>query len=1031
MSFWFLNHELSDDELRWQLHEMKDKGFKGVFIHPRDGMQVPYQSERWWSKVQVIIDCCEELELHAWLYDEDPFPSGAAGGRVFVDRPEFKARELTMETIETDGGIVKSNFPMGRLVKVVAIRMYQDAFTRDWLDLTAHVGVLRSEWVPGYIHHNLYYPPYEDFGNPHWRSMTKMLHYGLDCRLPEGRWKICAFIEKEIVDDPWGNYTDLLNPQAVQYFLDLTHEKYMQRFGRHFGKLIPGIFTDEPKVKGVVSWTARFPDAFFSLFGYDILDRLPDLFLSIDHDTAQIRHDYRLALGRLFKESYVVPIFNWCEVRGMMSTGHISPEEDPIGQTRYVPYLLSMLKQFHLPGTDLIAGNIGSSTYPLLHLGPKLASSAAHHMDRMGVIAEAFGANSWEMSFKNMRKMADWLFVMGVTDIVTHGQFYSIDGLRKKEAPPSLFYQSSHWPFFLAFSAYLTDLSRLLKEGTHRCHVLVYYPQATFSAFYPDRIADLERSTTQFGTFLHRLLSNQWDFDLADEETLQTMTVKDGKLYGMKETYDVLLLAGCDYLESGTAACCTQFVSQGGNVWLVGDEPLLVKSVEWTDNPRDEVKLEGALYSKATDLKQLVTELERGVARETFVAEVGPSGATTIPLKDIYVQERKLAGKTRLFVMNAADDWKEGAVYNAPASVAHTWWRFVLPPHGSLMFDIDQEQIAFPLGGDTIALNEAAYKEAREMTGIEITYSEESIDLSGGWRLKPLAQNTLNLTHWHFWDQDPRLLHTSIASSPANQVLDGGGPYQDREGWAFSRFYTQGTVSETSLVFDRTAWEGECIIKVNGHIVPDAIEVRRYDVNNLEIDITSFIRPGDDRLALNWVEAYFPSGGRLLEPLRLFGHFRVEFPYTGMPPGKICYGTAPNLYRTLHSWDEIGFPHYAGTMIYEKEIDLSEDWLQAESGSGIYLCAESVYDVARLLVNDVETKTRYCDPFAWELTTILKPGRNKLQLEVANSPVALFEGTRKKSGLLGGVKLMNTTMGIHSTPIRNLDLPTIDLQGLF
>ncbi|MBR4219880.1 MAG: hypothetical protein IKR81_01915, partial [Victivallales bacterium] len=41
-------------------------------------------------------------------------------------------------------------------------------------------------------------------------------------------------------------YPNLLNPDAVEFFLKTTHEEYARRFGKYFGTLIKGIFTDEP-----------------------------------------------------------------------------------------------------------------------------------------------------------------------------------------------------------------------------------------------------------------------------------------------------------------------------------------------------------------------------------------------------------------------------------------------------------------------------------------------------------------------------------------------------------------------------------------------------------------------------------------------------------------------------------------------------------------------------------------------------------------------------------------------------------------
>ena len=44
------------------------------------------------------------------------------------------------------------------------------------------------------------------------------------------------------------NYTDLMNPDAVDRFIELTHECYFKRLNKWFGTLIKGIFTDEPDI---------------------------------------------------------------------------------------------------------------------------------------------------------------------------------------------------------------------------------------------------------------------------------------------------------------------------------------------------------------------------------------------------------------------------------------------------------------------------------------------------------------------------------------------------------------------------------------------------------------------------------------------------------------------------------------------------------------------------------------------------------------------------------------------------------------
>lgn len=43
---------------------------------------------------------------------------------------------------------------------------------------------------------------------------------------------------------------DLLNPQAVDCFIRLTHERYYAHLHEYFGKTVVAMFTDEPSVLG-------------------------------------------------------------------------------------------------------------------------------------------------------------------------------------------------------------------------------------------------------------------------------------------------------------------------------------------------------------------------------------------------------------------------------------------------------------------------------------------------------------------------------------------------------------------------------------------------------------------------------------------------------------------------------------------------------------------------------------------------------------------------------------------------------------
>jgi|GEM_PF-1050448 len=1010
LSFWFLNHDLQEHELKWQLDELKQQGFRGVFIHPRDGLLIPYMSERWFEYVHVIMEHCEKIGLQAWLYDEDPYPSGTAGGKVLFDHPEYVSRSLMMRSEKVSGGRVRFNFPAGRLICVegIEINTADGGLTRNRIDLTGHAGLIRADWNPAYLHHSTYYAPYHDFGQAHWRSSTSGPIFRLDCDLPEGEWLVCAFVEQPYKGGRWGSYADLLNPQAVQYFLKLTHEKYAQQIGRYFGKVIPGMFTDEPKAYGDVPWTAGFPEYFHSLFGYDLESRLADLFVTIDSETAQVRHDYRYALGKRFKESYLVPIRSWCEEQGIASTGHISPEEDPVHQTKAVPYLLSMLKEFHIPGTDLIADRTGSAQFPLLHLGPKLASSAARHTGRKEVLAEAFGANSWAYGFKEMRRALDWLFVMGVTEIVTHGQFYSIDGSRKKEAPPSLFYQSSHWPYFSALSEYAADVSGRLKEGVHQCSLLLYYPQASFSAYFPDRQADIDHLRHRFGELVHQLLSYQWDFDIVDEETLLQMKWSDGRLCGETEGYEMLLLPFCSYLESRVADCCLELTAAGFPVWLVGEEePTIVRSQGDADAIAEAAETETAetaetaagyetFWSNKTTSASILEQLENKLTREIELLGMEAEG----PLSDVYIHQRKLDnGSVRIFAVNALDKWKQGIVRQGAGSGQS--YAFALPPHGSFMVDIDQcGEFLDQTGTGRIA--DTSFGNRHEQSSGFLLLA----DLSHEWTVAPQDENVLLLNHWHLWDRDPRLERLPVTSAPAIDLCERHGTDASTPFWGFARFYTRGKPRKTTLVYEQSAWEGRCTIRVNGVEMSEAVPVRRFDACNFEIEITPYLQE-DSHGCLNWIEVYFPDGGQMKEPFRLYGDFHVGLPHAaGFSPGQLDYGEMERHLHTLDSWDQLGFPHYSGTFTYEKRVEIPTEWLNDESAAGIYLVLDRVDDVASLICNGVQLGVRFEEPFVWNVASVLQAGTNLLSFDVANSPVNLLEGVCKRSGITGRVRMI-------------------------
>ena len=91
MTFWAVNGELEEEKLKEQLKEMKEYGFDGTIFHPRfyPG-KPPYMGKKYLEILSETILYAKSLGMEFWIYDENGWPSGSAGGRVKKRFPDRK-----------------------------------------------------------------------------------------------------------------------------------------------------------------------------------------------------------------------------------------------------------------------------------------------------------------------------------------------------------------------------------------------------------------------------------------------------------------------------------------------------------------------------------------------------------------------------------------------------------------------------------------------------------------------------------------------------------------------------------------------------------------------------------------------------------------------------------------------------------------------------------------------------------------------------------------------------------------------------
>ena len=99
-------HEAAPERISSQgMRFYRDRGLGGIVCNV--AFQEYMRSERHWKTLVAGVEACEKLGLVVWLYDEDGYPSGAAGGLVLEENPQFEATELAYDPTRDDPFIIR------------------------------------------------------------------------------------------------------------------------------------------------------------------------------------------------------------------------------------------------------------------------------------------------------------------------------------------------------------------------------------------------------------------------------------------------------------------------------------------------------------------------------------------------------------------------------------------------------------------------------------------------------------------------------------------------------------------------------------------------------------------------------------------------------------------------------------------------------------------------------------------------------------------------------------------------------------
>lgn len=539
--FAFLNHDLEPEPLRQWIAEIAKMGVDGIFLHARIGLLTPYFSEAWFDRIRLCVEEGARQDINIWLYDEYNYPGGSAGGKLVAEAPEMAERHLKVLRQKVEGGTIPiAEVGVGRVVEAFLIRRDDSGKIAAWERVTQEIGPVGQIWTRNTMDSRHYYDLRyaERYDCP--RSSSYQLWHVWPVREAEQWEELVVFIEcRNSYIRSSGEYVDISSPETAAAFLKATHEEYFRRFGQYFGTVIPGIFTDEPKYHNALPWSRRIAAQ------WKTYQTNPESLLALVEETpgaSALREGFRELTGTLFTENWFGPITRWCASHSLTFTGHISPEEDWPHETTCCGSILKTLRTFPMPGCDLIIPAVGDRRHPILNLMPVLACSAAAQEGRNRVMCELFAVSDFGMTVQDMKRISDWLTLFGVNFFVPHGLFYSIDGDRKYDAPPTFSSPSTLAPYFEFWAEEARQSADRLGPGGVVVDVLIVRPMRRIAAERDPRTSPRSRSLYEKAMeatlgILERGLMVHW----IDDSELAEVQVHEGRVHFHQASYSFVL----------------------------------------------------------------------------------------------------------------------------------------------------------------------------------------------------------------------------------------------------------------------------------------------------------------------------------------------------------------------------------------------------------------------------------------------------------------------------------------------------------
>jgi len=975
---WVWNDMLTAEQIVGTLNDLAGQKVRQVFVHPRPGLMTPYLSQEWFKLWNTALKQAELLDMNVWIYDENSYPSGFAGGFVPRAMPESRGRGL----------VIKQQRSL------------------DKLDGDSVAVFHRTE--SGY------------------ENISAMMRSGTT--FPEGDYLAASI--KRAAASPWyggKTYVDLLYPGVTEKFLSITMDTYTHQLGRYYGDRVPGVFTDEPHINpaDTLPWTEDLPEVFQKRWGYSLIDNLPCLAEPVA-DYKRVRHNYMQVLLELFIERWAKPYYQYCQQHNIEFTGHYWEHEWP--DCLRVPDNMAMSAWQQRPGIDTLRNQYREDTHAQFGnvRAAKELASVANQLGRDRTLCEAYGAGGWDLRFEDMKRIGDWLYVLGINTLNEHLSHITIRGARKRDYPQSFSYHEPWWNAYHVMAEYFTRLSLIMSQGQQINRILVIEPTTTVWMYQhqsnpPEQLNKIADSFQQMVVSLEQA---QVEFDIGCEDIIARHGSTEGPVLkvGGRAYGTVVLPPIIENLNLPTIRLLEKYLQAGGVVFCCGDVPC---------------RIDGVLSDRAAKLTAHPTcnKVKPGKLPKILLERSVDGFAIGRDKRDkgiLFHHRRMIEDGQFLLLVNTSIDAPSGGTIICPAGSIQKWdlataaispytfekaatgikARFELPACGSLLLFLSEKEHQPVIEGDKTT------KVVAPINKLDIRPIEHNVltldyvDITAGAETRKniyfyeasrfaFEQNGMSRNPWDSAVQFKDELITKTFAPESGFEAD-------------YRFTIDKQLPERLwIVIERPDLY---TIRCNGRTVSAEDGSWWLDKSFGKIDITATARLGHNVVTIKGCPFTIYHE---LEPAYVLGAFKLKPTDSGFVIVGDCQ---PAL--ELGSWKKQGWPLYAAGVSYGRGFSIAEP-----AGRYVVELPNWYGSVAEIKVNSAHAGYIAYQPWRCDVTDLIKSGTNTVEVVVTGTLKNTL-GPHHEKPVLGTAGPGDFRKAAQTGPPPGQDYHTID-YGLF